>query len=324
MLDQPNHFKLSKIIVIALAIILVILSTIYLARQFRSANNLTSQPTTSPSQQSPLPIKSDASNAISPTTSISPVQSKSSPVAVASAKSSSSPTVSPTPVKSETKVEPTSSTKSDQPPLLLKNLGLNLGNYDPATGKAGDLVFTKEKLQFGVLFTEYGFTIPSSMSASGQDKRNPQPTWIAPLGTKVRSIVDGVVTNITTLYSGDYSIMVSTDSKSQWQYETEHVINPIVKVGDKVTAGQIIAEVSPHNKDGNAGFGLVEIGILKGGNPPQHICPFAYLDPSVKNELQQQLLAFYKSWEEYKGDTTLHKEESQATPGCLSLDPIDG
>ena len=110
------------------------------------------------------------------------------------------------------------------------------------------------------------------------------------MGTKVRSLVDGVVTNVPLLYSNDYSIMVATNSKSQWQYETEHVTNPLVKVGDTVTAGQVIAEVSPHSKDGNSGFGMVEIGILKGGNPPQHICPFAYLDPSVKDDIQKEFI----------------------------------
>ena len=212
----------------------------------------------------------------------------------------------------------------NKPPLLLKSIGINLDAYDPATGRAGDLVFTKDKLQFGILFTEYGFIIPASMSATGQNKRNPQPTFILPMGTKVRSIVDGVVVGVPVLYSGDYSIQVASDTNSQWRYETEHVINPLVKPGDIVKAGQIIAEVSPHSKENNAGYGLVEIGLLKGGNSPQHICPFAYLDPSVKNEIQNKLLALYKSWEEYHGDINLHDEIAQKVPGCLTLGAIEG
>jgi len=76
---------------------------------------------------------------------------------------------------------------------------------------------------------------------------------------------------------------ILVDLRSQEEYETEHIINPKVKVGDKVVAGQVIAEVSNYNKN-LPGFGIVEIGILKGGNPPQHICPFSYLDPSIKEE----------------------------------------
>src|SRR3989338_540303 len=151
----------------------------------------------------------------------------------------------------------------DNPPLLLKSIGINIDSYDPATEKAGDIVFTKSKLQFDVLFTEYGFTIPADMSASGQNKRSPQPTFILPIGTKVRSIVDGIVVAVPTLYSGDYSIHVASSINSQWRYETEHVTNPLVKPGDTVKAGQIIAEVSSYNKESNAGYGFVEIGILK-------------------------------------------------------------
>lgn len=169
----------------------------------------------------------------------------------------------------------------------------------------------------------YGFIIPSNISSTGQSKANPQPTFILPLGTKVRSLVDGVVANIPKLYSGDYSIQVSTNGKMEkWLYETEHVINPLVKVGDPVKAGQIIAEVSDYDRNLD-GFGIVEIGILKGGNPPQHICPFAYLDPSIKEETFSKIKALYKSWEEYIGNTALYNE-AEPIPGCVSLDPIDG
>jgi len=218
-----------------------------------------------------------------------------------------------------------SSTNSDELPLLLKNIGVNLDYYDPKTGKAGDFTFTKEKLQFGRMFMGFGFVIPASSASSGKDKSNPQPTFIVPLGTPVRSLVDGVVAAMPKVWSGDYSIQVSANGKlEKWMYETEHVINPLVKPGDIVKAGQIIAEVSPHSKENNAGYGLVEIGLLKGGNSPQHICPFAYLDPSVKNEIQNKLLALYKSWEEYHGDINLHDEIAQKVPGCLTLGAIEG
>lgn len=212
--------------------------------------------------------------------------------------------------------------EGSEPPLLLKSIGVDLGDFTASTGRAGDFVFTKNRLQFNVLITEFGFTIPSSQSATGASKRNPQPTFLLPLGTKVRSLVDGVVVEMPKLYSGDYSIMVAPSTRSNWRYETEHVINPIVRIGDVVKAGQVIAEVSPHDKDHNSGYGLVEIGILRGGNPPQHLCPFAYLDPSIKDATQKKLQTFYASWEEYRGDQTLHNETAQTVPGCLSLSPI--
>lgn len=213
---------------------------------------------------------------------------------------------------------------TDEPPLKLKSIGVDLDYYDPSIGRAGDFVFTKQKLQFNRLFMGYGFFIPAS--SASPDKKNPQPTFILPLGTPVRSLVDGVVAAIPTVWSGDYSIQVTKNGKlERWVYETEHVINLKVKVGDKVNAGQIIAEVSDFDKGAPPGFGAVEIGILHGGGEglPQHVCPFYYLDDSIKEETYANLRNLFKSWEEYIGDQTLY-DESLPILGCLTLDPIEG
>ncbi len=200
----------------------------------------------------------------------------------------------------------------DEPPLKLKSIGVNFEDFK----------FTKDKLQFDRLFMDYGFFIPASSASS--DKKNPQPTFILPLGTPVRSLVDGVVANMPTLWSGDISIQVTKSGKlERWVYETEHVTNPKVKVGDKVKAGQIIAEVSNFDKGAPEGFGAVEIGILEGGNPPEHVCPFAYLDESIKEDTFKKITAFFKSWEEYIGNSALYDENAKI-PGCLTLDPIKG
>lgn len=212
---------------------------------------------------------------------------------------------------------------SNEPPLKLKSIGVNLDYYDPKTGKAGDFKFTKAKLQFNRLFMGYGFFIPAS--STSPDKKNPQPTFILPLGTPVRSLVDGIVADIPTVWSGDYSIQITDTGKlERWIYETEHVLNPKVKVGDKVRAGQIIAEVSNFDRGAPEGFGAVEIGLLHGGGdgPPEHVCPFAYLDDSIKEETFAKMRDFFKSWEEYLSIHTLYEESN--TPGCLTQGPIEG
>lgn len=217
----------------------------------------------------------------------------------------------------------TSSAK-DEPPLLIKSLGLTFEPYDAITGRAGDFVFTKTKLQFNRLWMDYGFTIPAEQTSNGVDKRNPQPTFIVPLGTKVHSLVDGTVLEVTMLYSGDYSILVGTgDKQSPWRYETEHVVNPLVKVGDTVTAGEVIAEAGNFNNNAPDGFGLFEIGLLRGGNPPQHLCPFQYLDPSTEEKVFATIRRLYSDWENYIGNTNLY-DETTATPGCETLDKIEG
>lgn len=209
--------------------------------------------------------------------------------------------------------------------VKIKHLGVNLDTYDPATNKAGDFVFTKAKFTSGIqlLFTDYAYVISGANSSTGQDKASPQPTFILPLGSKVYSLIDGVVYDVPKLYSNDYSVMVQGEG-SELIFETEHVINVLVKKGDKVKAGDVIAEVSDYSAHGYDGMGLVEIGVLKGGNPPFHLCPFDYLDDSIKDETIEKINALKQSWEQYRGDTSLYDESKEVTPGCLSKDPIEG
>ena len=209
--------------------------------------------------------------------------------------------------------------------VKIKHIGVNLDYYDPKTNKAGDLVFTKAKFTSGIqlLFTDYAYVIKGANTSTGQDKANPQPTFILPLGSKVYSLIDGEVFNVPKLYSNDYSVMVQGEG-SELIFETEHVINVKVKKGDKVKAGDVIAEVSDYSAHGYNGLGLVEIGVLKGGNPPSHLCPFDYLDDSIKDETIKKINALKKSWEKYRGDTSLYDESKEVTPGCLSREPIEG
>lgn len=212
-------------------------------------------------------------------------------------------------------------TKEKPEETKIKHLGVNLDYYDSSTNKAGDFVFTKDKLEFDRLFFEYGFVVPAN--SAGPEKKNPQPTFILPLGSKVYSLVDGEVVDIPKLYSNDYSIMVKGEG-SELIFETEHVLNVLVKKGDKVKAGDVIAEVSDYDSKNYAGMGLVEIGILKGGNPPSHVCPFDYLDDSIREETLNKMTALKKAWEEYRGDTSIYDESNATSAGCLISDPIEG
>lgn len=212
---------------------------------------------------------------------------------------------------------------SNDQTLYIKNLPINIEKYDKKTLKAGDMKFSNMKLEFNVMYFDYGYMVPAN--SVGPAKRNPQPTFIAPIGTKVKSIVDGVVVNIPKLYSNDYSVMVAKSKNSNMIYELEHVINPTVKVGDTVKAGDIVAEVSDYDSRNTPGYGLVEIGILVGGgnNPPHHLCPYLYLDPSSKDEIFSTLQQLYSDWNEFKGKN-IYKLSDYKTIGCITEDQIEG
>lgn len=202
----------------------------------------------------------------------------------------------------------------------IKNLGFNLDYYDETTGMAGDMKFTKGSLFDNYLFGNYSKT--RANLPDGREKGDsPQLMFLLPMGTKVLAIADGTIHDVKQLYSGDYSVMIDVGDPELY-YEMEHVANVVVKKGDKVSAGQHVAEVSSHNSKSNDGLGILEVGVLKHGNPPSHLCYFDHVDDSIKPELDKKILAFYESWETYKGDTSIYDEANMPTPGCDTREPI--
>ncbi len=224
--------------------------------------------------------------------------------------------------KNSTYTATNSEAKANASSVKIKSMPIEIDKYDPTTGKAGEMVFPAEAFDKGVpdlIFMGYGYVVPAELTPNKQAKSNPQPTFIAPVGTKVRALIDGEVIATPSLYSKDYSIHMKGEG-SDLIFETEHVMNLKVKVGDKVKAGTVIAEVSDYSTRGYAGLGLVEIGVLKGGNPPAHICTFDFLDDSIKTSVQNKLTQLEKDWEEFRGKPDLYGNE--ATPGCVNRDVI--
>lgn len=206
----------------------------------------------------------------------------------------------------------------------IKHLGINLDYYDKATGMAGDIKFIKLPAIKGGLeapFLEYGRFTPAT--SAGPARYNPQPTFLAPLGTKVHSLVDGEVVNVEKLYSNDWAIHVQPKG-SDIIFDIEHVIKVSVKIGDTVSAGQEVAEVSDYDARNIGGLGLYEIGVFFPGNPPKHACTFDYLDDSIKNETLKKITALQDSWEDYIGNDAIYSQATDPIPGCASRDVIEG
>jgi len=210
-------------------------------------------------------------------------------------------------------------------PLALESIGFDLDYYDPATNRAGDMEFTNvdhtlsgHNHQIWQDFGQQDYRSPNDPT-----KKNPQPTFVLPLQTKVHSLVTGQVVAIKRLYSNDYTIWTASSPGSHYIYETEHVDNPLVKKGDKVTGGQVIAEVSDKDSDITPGFGLLEIGILyTAHNYPQHLCPFQYLDTRIKADTDKRITSLHTAWEKYYGQQVYF--ESFVTPGCVTENPVNG
>jgi len=169
-------------------------------------------------------------------------------------------------------------------------------------------------------FVPFGYDSgPRGEGAIGTGTRNPQPVFYAPLGTAVLAPINGTVTQVTKLYSGDFSIMFAASPNARTFWEVEHVITPKVKKGDRVKAGQAVGQVSDYDSRNTPGIGIVELGLLQGGNPPQHICPFLHVEKKASARIQRELNAILAA------DSARGLGSAPMAPlGCIGTQPIAG
>jgi|SRR3989344_3584944 len=207
----------------------------------------------------------------------------------------------------EVKKEPVA--ESQKP--ILKNLGVNIGPWNKTTNRAGDFLFENKNYVDNKIFTEFAHKIVNEMG----EKRLPEIGFNVPVGTKIVSPIDGVITEIKFYEpSQDYLISMKTDISSPWIVGLEHIYNVRVKVGDGVSAGQELAEVSPSY--GRTEFGNVEINVWTAGQSIIKYCPFGFLDDSLKPVYEEKLNRLASDWEEFLGKE-VYKQEDWVAPGCL-------
>ena len=231
------------------------------------------------------------------------------------------------PEQSKQDLSAKSSGSGDTPDTLPKNIGFNLGTYDPATKQAGDFRFSaipalSDPLVNNRLWNDYGDKSPKP----GDTMRNPQTVFLLPAGTNITSMIDGEVVSVQEFGNNDYGVMIAKDSKSKWRYEHEHISDVQVKQGEKVKAGQVIAKVGQHTNSWQyPGYGLFEIGLYRShpnGVGGSEDCIFKFLDQSVKQDIQAKVTGIYTAWEEFRGDTSIYDQENYASPGCVIEETI--
>jgi hypothetical protein len=215
--------------------------------------------------------------------------------------------------------------------VYLQNLPIDLSTLDYAAIVAARAGRASDWLPLD----DFGRVHPPN-SANPQSQVNPQPTFFAPLGTPVVAVVSGTVSNVASLYSHDFSIMIASGA-SGGTWEHEHVVNVRVSVGEAVVAGQHIADVSDYEcawgRNGNpddplcqSHLGLVELGLLYGGVSPMHRCPFdpAVIAPDRQAGIVAQLDSARARIEAAFDDLSLYDPSTWATPECMTLERVAG
>jgi Peptidase family M23 len=191
---------------------------------------------------------------------------------------------------------------------MIEYLGITIGEYDEATGLAGDITF-----QGGETF------LPFAKLLEGENgpKRSPELAFFVAEGTAVRAPITGVISQIGVIYSGDNFIALRQDG-TDWMVSVEHVVNPLVRVGDVVQAGQIIATATPEETP----FGTIAFTELAVWLPADSddelikMCPYLAFDADLKRSFSSAIFALAQSWEAYWGEDVF-QEQDWTQPGCL-------
>ncbi|MEK6872870.1 MAG: M23 family metallopeptidase [Nanoarchaeota archaeon] len=206
--------------------------------------------------------------------------------------------------------------KEDKPSVL-KNLGVNIDAWNKQTNLAGDLLFTKDLLfDDGNIMNEWVFV---EFGGTGQRKSDPLGSnieywFFVPLGTKLRAPVDGIIQVVFFNHTQDWGINFYSDKGNNWIVSFEHVVNLVVKEGDVVKAGDIIAEAASRiNKE----IAMVELAVWRHGSGEIYkFCPFEFLDESLKPIYEEKINQLAKDWEEFIGKD-VYQQEKWVAPGCL-------
>lgn len=225
-------------------------------------------------------------------------------------------------------------------PAVMETFGIDLAPFDPATGMAGSMKIT------GIVPPKLPSNDPNKILIDARNEylflpfgyevlnvTDPQWAFFVPLGTPVVSLISGTVCDVALLYSNDFSIRVvpdgttcTRDGTAGIMFETEHVIDPLVEYGDRVTAGQKIATVSDYQKAWTAiGLGIVEVGVFfNPDNTAWHACPSRFFAPSVRDSMLDTLDSVMKAWSAEIAKPDMFATANDPVLGCFTSDVNDG
>ncbi len=167
------------------------------------------------------------------------------------------------------------------------------------------------------LFVEYGLPVTSG---EGGAKNILHPEFYMPLGsTRVSAVSSGVVRDIIQLQGpDDMLILVTPDDADLWTIGYEHVSNVLVSEEDRISTGDIIADLSPLNSQFFQGYGKTALMVfIDSGGDNFSYCPFLLLDDSVRQAIYDEVNDHVQQWETNIGDISIFDEGQWHSVGCF-------
>jgi len=190
------------------------------------------------------------------------------------------PTSTSSSVSTPTTSTPASPPASGGPATLLSGFGVALAPFDPATGRAGAVVFGE-----AAPLVEFG------------EDGSPSITLRVAEGTPVAAPLDAQVADTGHLPDGTPTVNLSAGSKL---VVLQHVA-PRTTPGAQVRAGDIIGTVQG---------GAFSLALLD--TPTKAVCPASQMPQGASDALDR----LKSDWRAFKGDPSLYPPREHAIPGC--------
>ena len=215
----------------------------------------------------------------------------------------------------------------DAKPVLQNLGGIYLAAYNKSTGRAGDITFDNRLVDPTKSIEVQTYLFGQKMVHAGQpDRINPnldfrgiytQIDILAAINGKVLFIKDQPGSN-------DHEIVIAGSDNSTWHIGYDHVVEPRVKRGDVVVAGQVIGKASPY-KNGTYYYELqVNHKNSPLGDTLEYACPTTLLDSSVKAAYVEGINLMVRDWITFRTTDAYGPQDGGCVKPSLKAQEVDG
>ena len=189
----------------------------------------------------------------------------------------------------------------DDTPPLLKHLGVDLR----------ELRYQRDFVSY------YGPILPFGAAlhdVQGTSQLSPTYEYYTNSDATIYSPIDGRVTRVVFQPEDqDYYLWIRPRKHSAWVVEMDHVQEVVVKVGQQVTAGDILGKAGTWYPQENIGRTELMITQSRWNGKSYYYCPFLFVAESQKEQIRRSLEAVFQKWQKHTGRTI----GNMILPGCL-------